>query len=279
MSEITSVCRRIENEVDCNGRFAYLPHTLFQSTLFSATRERSENEYRKNHTVIVKKENEFGDTVTVKSPQTLFARPDMGVFLAVVGLVQKNGFEPLIGQVSGEHSGKLWSKIPITELYDLTKMGIGGRSSARERLLQSLVTLGATSVEVQYKNPDKHNGQRHFAMSQFWLSTVVPRKGRGGSTIEFIISPFLLPRKHFLFADAELCNSLKSDTARAIFWNLICREHFRGTVEDWRRIIGSQYKAVRNWKKDHFLPALDELSRHKYTIVERDGRYSVRRAK
>lgn len=279
MSEITSVCRRIENEVDCNGRFAYLPHTLFQSTLFSATRERSENEYRKNHTVIVKKENEFGDTVTVKSPQTLFARPDMGVFLAVVSLVQKNGFEPLIGQVSREHSGKLWSKIPITELYDLTKMGIGGRSSARERLLQSLVTLGATSVEVQYKNPDKHNGQRHFAMSQFWLSTVVPRKGRGGSTIEFIISPFLLPRKHFLFADAELCNSLKSDTARAIFWNLICREHFRGTVEDWHRIVGSQYKAIRNWKKDHFLPALNELSRHRYTILEDEGCYTVKRPK
>ena len=57
IGEIASVCR-IENEVDCNGRSAYLPHTLFQSTLFSATRERSENERQKDYTVVVRKENE-----------------------------------------------------------------------------------------------------------------------------------------------------------------------------------------------------------------------------
>jgi len=274
-----NVCHQIETEVQGDGKLAYLPHPVFQNTLFLCTRTRNQDEYRKRN-ITVELTNTFRDKITVRSARTLFACPDMGVFLATVALIQKHGFHDLIDSVTGETVGRVRSIFPIGELYDLTGMG---RSSARERLLTSLETLGSVSVSVKYaKTPDNMERHRYsdgFHMASFWDMNIIPKRGRSGSLVEVFPSKYLLPNKRSLWADAELCNSLKSDTARAIFWSLICRQHYKGSIEQWRNLLGSKYQALRNWRRDHFLPALNELSRHRYTILEDEGCYTVKRPK
>ena len=82
---------KVNKDIVVDGRKAYLPHPIFQSTLFAATRTRKEGEYRKNGLTIVS-ENKFGDTITISAPRTLFVSPDMGVFLATVACAQRAGF-------------------------------------------------------------------------------------------------------------------------------------------------------------------------------------------
>lgn len=272
-----SVVKAIETEIEGNGKRAYLPHPFFQSSLFLCTRTRRPDEYRRR-SVTVEVTNRNGDVMTIRSARTLFASPDMGVFLATVALIQKHGFHDLIDSVTGETVGRVRSIFPIGELYDLTGMG---RSSARERLLTSLKTLGSVSVSVKYaKTPDNMERHRYsdgFHMASFWDMNIIPKRGRSGSLVEVFPSKYLLPNKRSLWADAELCNSLKSDTARAIFWSLICRQHCAGTVKDWMGYLNAQRSSTKDWRYRSFLPALAELTGHGYSVSEKDGIYVVKR--
>ncbi len=269
--------RPIAAVVEGDGRKAYLPHPFFQNSIFLCTRARNPDEYRKR-SVTVEVTNRNGDIMTVRSARTLFASPDMGVFLAVVALLQKHGVHDLVDSVTGEVAGRVRSTFPIGELYDLTGMG---RSAARERLLTSLDVLGSVSLSVKYgltpENLERHRLSLGFQMSSFWDLNIVPRKGRRGSIVELFPSRYLIPNDHNLWADAALCNALQIDTARAIFWALICRQHFCGTVAEWQKLLGSQYQALRNWRANHFLPALEELTKYGYKVTEKSGLYTVRR--
>jgi len=71
---------KTDEKIACDGKRAYMPHPIFQSTLFAATRVRRDGEYRKKSLTIVR-ENQFGDTVTIFTPKTLFVSPDMACFL------------------------------------------------------------------------------------------------------------------------------------------------------------------------------------------------------
>lgn len=260
-----------------DGRRAHLPHPLFQSAVFLCTRSREPDEYRKRSMVRAFK-NIFGDVVTIRSSRTLLACPDMGVFLATVALIQKHGFSELIDSATGETTHRVRSVFPISELYDLTGMG---RSSARERLLTSLEVLGSVTLSVRYaqteKNLVRHRNFRSFEMSSWWDVIIVPRRGRAGSLVELYPSHYLIPTEKNLWADAELCNKIKNDTARSIFWNLIARQHYKGGVEQWRNLLGSQSQSLRKWEVNCLCPALDELAVHGY-IVSNEGKiYTVKR--
>lgn len=265
-----NVCQ-IEAEVQGDGKRAYLPHPIFQTTLFAAVRERQKNEYRKR-SVTLERTNRWGDVLTIRSARTLFAMPDMGVFLATVALIQKHGFHDLIDGVTGETVGRVRSMFPIGELYDLTGMG---RSSARDRLLISLETLGSVSVSVKYaKTPDSMERHRYsdgFHMASFWDMNIISRKGRSGSLVEIFPSKYLIPNKRSLWADAKLCNSLKTDTSRVIFWNLICRQHLRASIHNWKKLVGSEAERVDKWRARQLMPAVEELAAHGYYIEEGDG--------
>lgn len=269
--------KAIETEIEGNGKRAYLPHPFFQSSLFLCTRTRRPDEYRRR-SVTVEVTNRNGDVMTIRSARTLFASPDMGVFLATVALIQKHGFHALIDAVTGEVTGRVRSVFPIGELYDLTGMG---RSSARERLLTSLDVLGSVSLSVKYgltaANLERHRLSMGFQVSSFWDVNIIPRKGRAGSIVEVYPSRYLIPNAHSLWADASLCNTLRSDTAKAIFWVLICRQHCAGTVKDWMGYLNAQRSSTKDWRYRSFLPALAELTGHGYSVSEKDGIYVVKR--
>lgn len=265
------ICRPTEPDVCGNGKLAYLPHPIFQTTLFAAVRERQKREYRKR-SVTLERTNRWGDVLTIRSARTLFAMPDMGVFLGTVALIQKAGFERLVGEHTGVFSDRLISIFPIRDLYDLTGMG---RSSARDRLLTSLEVLGSVSISVKYAETQasmaRHRNLRGFHLSSFWDLNIIPRKGRQGSLVEIYPTEALIPNRHSLWADAELCNSLKTDTSRAIFWSLICRQHLRTSIHDWKKLVGSEAERIDKWRARQFMPAVEELAAHGYYIEEGDG--------
>jgi len=268
----------VSEKIAVDGKKAYLPHPLFQSTLFAATRTRKEGEYRKNGLTIVS-ENKFGDTITVSAPRTLFVSPDMGVFLATVACAQKAGFRALVDSETGEMEPFAKTEFPMSWLYELT--GISSKGKGWYQLSTSLETLGHVGLSIRFSDKSafkRQKGKYSFIVTNFWNLFVEKRKGRKGSLVKLYPSLYLVPQEQFLWADAELCNKLKKDTAKGIFWQLICREHLTGTAEKWREWLGaSEDWEVKFWKSRRLMPALEELAGHGYMVKENGDEITVAR--
>jgi hypothetical protein len=262
---------KTDEKIVCDGKRAYMPHPIFQSALFAATRVRRDGEYRKKSLTIVR-ENQFGDTVTIFTPKTLFVSPDMGVFLATIACAQKAGIYHLIDpKTNDEEPYSLISKFPISWLYELTGMASNGMGWYQLR--SSLEALGQVGIRINYgmtKESFKRHGKNSlFAVDNFWRVFIEKRKGRKGSLVKLFPSPVLIPMDFYLWADAELCNKLKSDTAKGIFWQLICREHLAGTAEEWRQWLNAgEGRDAKVWKSRCLMPALEELAGYGYRIKE-----------
>ena len=269
-----------DEKIVCDGKRAYMPHPIFQSTLFAATRTRKEGEYRKNGLTIVS-ENKFGDTVTIFTPKTLFVSPDMGVFLATIACAQKAGIYHLIDpKTNDEEPYSLISKFPISWLYELTGMASNGMGWYQLR--SSLEALGQVGIRINYgmtKESFKRHGKNSlFAVDNFWRVFIEKRKGRKGSLVKLFPSPVLIPMDFYLWADAELCNKLRSDTAKGIFWQLICREHLTGTAEEWRKWLNAgEERETKKWKSRCLMPALEELAEYGYQVKENGDEITVKR--
>ncbi len=269
---------KVSKDIVVDGRKAYLPHPIFQSTLFAATRTRKEGEYRKNRLTIVH-ENKMGDRITVFAPRTLFVSPDMGVFLATVACAQRAGFRALVDAETGEMEPFVKTEFPLSWLYELT--GMSSQGQGRYQLLTSLEVLGQVGLTIKFSNKSvfkRQSGRFEFVVNNFWSLFIESRKGRKGSLVRLYPSPFLVPQEHFLWADAELCNKLKKDTAKGIFWQLICREHLTGTAEEWRRWLNAEEgQELKWWKSARLMPALEELAGYGYTVKEDGDEITVTR--
>jgi len=269
-----------DEKIVCDGKRAYMPHPIFQSTLFAATRVRRDGEYRKKSLTIVR-ENQFGDTVTIFTPKTLFVSPDMGVFLATIACAQKAGIYHLIDpKTNDEEPYSLISKFPISWLYELTGMASNGMGWYQLR--SSLEALGQVGIRINYgmtKESFKRHGKNSlFAVDNFWRVFIEKRKGRKGSLVKLFPSPVLIPMDFYLWADAELCNKLRSDTAKGIFWQLICREHLTGTAEEWRKWLNAgEERETKKWKSRCLMPALEELAEYGYQVKENGDEITVKR--
>jgi len=278
LSEKKLVKLGYDKSIVADGRRAYLPHPIFQSTLFAATRVRRDGEYRKRTLTIVR-ENQFGDSITISAPKTLFVSPDMGVFLATVACAQKAGYYALVDPMTGKPEPILKSEFPLSWLYELT--GTSSQGKGWYQLRSSLEALGQVSITINYdmtKENMKRHGRTMFAVDNFWRVFIETHKGRKGSIVKLFPSPVLLPREYSLWADAELCNKLKSDTAKGIFWQLICREHQSGTAEEWRKWLNAgEGREIKVWKSRCLMPALEELARYGYQVKEDGDEITVKR--
>jgi len=278
LSEKRLVKLEYDKSIVANGQRAYLPHPIFQSTLFAATRVRQNGEYRKNALTIVR-ENQFGDSVTIFAPRTLFVSPDMSVFLATVACAQKAGYYALVDPMTGKPEPILKSEFPLSWLYELT--GTSSQGKGWYQLRSSLEALGQVGITIDYdmteENMKRHGGAR-FVVDSFWRVLIEKRKGRNGSLVRLYPSHVLFPENHYLWADAELCSKLKRDTAKGIFWQLICREHLTGTAENWRKWLDAgEEREVKVWKSRCLMPALEELAEYGYQIKENGDEITVKR--
>jgi len=268
----------VSEKIAVDGKKAYLPHPVFQSTLFAATRTRKEGEYRKNGLTIVR-ENQFGDSITISTPRTLFVSPDMGVFLATVACAQRAGFHALVDAKTGEMEPFVKTEFPMSWLYELT--GISSKGKGWYQLSTSLETLGHVGLTIRFSDKSsfkRQKGRFSFVVTNFWNLFVEKRKGRKGSLVKLYPSLYLVPQEHFLWADAELCNKLKKDTAKGIFWQLICREHLTGTAEEWRKWLNAgEERETKKWKSRCLMPALEELAEYGYQVKENGDEITVKR--
>lgn len=258
---------------------ARLPHPLLQNAIFEAcrlseSRDSIEPEPGcKGLRVIFTKTNIDGDVMTITAPRRLKANPDMGVFLAGVALAQKYMGIP-------ENLEDLPLKVnvtfPITEFYDLVAPGDRRAMASKNRLRfdESLNTLAQTSIAVVYGNKGrkKHGGNTGYSMrSSLWDYRFNPLKGRGGGSIALAILSDFIPRDHYLWADAALCNRFGSAVSRQIFWQLVGRQHFKADVPALAEMCGLPPESrLDRWYKRNLLPAVDELNSAGY-IIKREG--------
>lgn len=280
MTELVKV--GVPEDLIVDGRRAYLPHPIFQSTLFAATRARRDGEYRKDTPTTVVHVNKFGDKLTVFAPRTLFVSPDMGVFLATVACAQKGGVHMLMDPVTNKLVEVSMVEFPLSWLYDLTGMASNGKGWYQLR--SSLEALAYVSIAIHRDAESIRNDRKYksrflsYSVSHLWSVNIETRKGCKGSIVRLYPSSLLVPDKTSLWADAELCNKLRKDTAKGIFWQLICREHLTGTAEEWRKWINAgEEREVKVWKSRCLMPALEELAEYGYQVKENGDEITVKR--
>lgn len=265
-----------------DGVKAYLPHVIAQGIPFFISRlprgQHAQFKEGPSSRKIVIRENYWGDRMKIESRRPLLVVPDMGVFLGTIALIQANKPERLIKEKSGEPSNRLFSEFPLRDLYNLLRA-----SKGRERLkvIESLEVLGGTTLSISIKNPQstqEHQRMRgRHLFESFWDFEITPRRGRGGSIITFYPLSALIPRDEYLWVDAATCNALRQDMARAIFWALLCRQHFAGTIAEWQQLLGTKDRNIWRWRDQRFLPALEELSMYGFKVREEEDKYVVSR--
>ena len=261
-----------------NGRRAYLPHSFFQNCIFAATRAvNNATVDKKTGFVVVTRANRAGDVVEIKSPTLLQARPDMGVFLAAIALFQKYVLRFEEENIPPGALCEYGAKFPLRELSELANISYKS-GSGREVLEDSLFRLGKTDIKVTFADPSKHFGSRVFEIHNLFNYIIERRVGPGQSVISIMPSFALAPQTQYLYADAAIANRLTSDTARAIFWILICRQHIMATPAQLLELCGASGKRVDDWKRRRLIPALEELREYEYTYVQnKDKTFTIRR--
>jgi len=238
----------------------FLPHTVAQSALFALARDPGVPFDEAARLIRVGGGNEIsfangkGDRVAIYAPRQLYCTPDMGVFLAVLAAAQQAGITEY--RLPEKTTPLFFSKFAISSLYEI----LGMSSKKSSRLWYSMDAIGATRISVEYARPEDHGGQAAWSTKSFWDMEYFSQKGRTGGHIEAMLAPCLVPQKHYLWVNAVELNRLRSDTARAIYWALLSREHWSLTVADWQKALRSTDPNTRRWKADCFIPALRELA-------------------
>ena len=253
-----------------DGRRAYLPMEFFQHNIFSATRRSGEEE---GSVVLTKGLNWKSDQVSIWSPKTLRATPDMGVFLAVVALTQRSVIEGSYKRADAVSQCYGYAEWGMKDLYNLTRSMHGGEGPII--LAQTIKMLGEMKITIRCADPCRHRNRSIIHYGPLWKTDIIPRKGPLGnlvriSPVRFLIPPFDESQESYQFAFADLCNILSSPTAKGIFWALLPREHLSAKPGQWGEIIGANNKDISRWCKTSFRPALDELVSKGYSVKEKD---------
>lgn len=274
--------REIEYQDIADDR-CYLPHTLAQSALFALARDpgcsfdEASRLIRCGAGTEISFTNLKGDNVTLYAPRLLYCTPDMGTFLATIAAAQQAGISEY--RLSSKTTPIYFSKFPVGALYEILAI----TSKKSNRLWYSLDAVGATRINVEYADPVKHGNQPKWSSRSFWETEYFPRKGRSGGHIEMMLAPCLVPQRHYLWANAVEINSLKSDTARAIYWALLSREHWGLTVDEWQKALRSVDQNQWRWRDEYLIPGLRELENLGFVWEKRETRdgikYIVKRPK
>ncbi len=247
-----------------DGKRAWMPHPLLQSTLFAATKPNHKPQR-------IERVNAFGDKIRIDSPRLLTTGTDLPVFLATLALAQKSG----IREYHIEGDRLFYSTFPIRDLYEVLCV----HSKNKKWLTSILYDIGRTSFLIEYKNPEKHRGRVKWESDHFWAPTVIAGRGRAGSVLRLRINQCLIPRPGvYLYAQVESVSMLKSAVAKGIFWALLCREALRASVSEWHSMLGATDEKLRRWRREELFPALEELSSLGYSWREcENGDFVIRR--
>lgn len=233
--------------IKADGDRAYLAHPIWRCRLFPVGRRTSEKFWTNKYI------NEFGDRCYVFAPERLKPCPDMSIMLTTIALIQHYGQHAL--EVCGRASGFVGARVPMDKLLKANKI----KKCNRQRLIDSIQRLGGIHIQIDYADPNQHMGSLAAVVTALWGAEIHEDE------IIFVCHKMILPRLGKLYRNASTVTALKSDTSRGVFWALGAREHYRGTLKQWRELIGvDEPKWADKWYKRTWLPAIQELKNQGY---------------
>lgn len=269
--------RKINTKINANGDRAYLPHPLFQSNIFAVSDSwQLESEAAEHRKWTFRHINRWGDTVTVKSCTPLTPAGHMGIFLSVISLFLKHceHKEPqtYTSDIQAERRQPSYAaEIPVSELYD--KLGEGysrlNKRKSWQRIETALTALATMTISVRYaqEQVQKHGGSLGFDLDGLFAWHREIRHGRSGSILHISLCDALMPyNEKPLYASAKICNVLRSETARTLFWNLTCSRHITATIDQYHAMTASVAGNIQKWKTEQFKPALEQLTSQGYYV-------------
>lgn len=226
---------------------AMLPHVVARIPLFTATRAPRE---RAGQGITIERTNSFGYVIKISTPRRLYCDLDLSVFLSVIALAQRHG----INQYELGSRSFFLSVFSISELYELTQTS--RKNSIK--IYDSLTALGSTNLSITFG--ERQDQRKQWESKPFWDLEIVSRIGRLGNLLDFNLNRFIVPNseKH-LFADVLKLQELSRPLSKGIFWALLCREHLKCPLEQWKNILGVTETKKSRWEQQSLLPALEEL--------------------
>lgn len=278
-NQITTAMTGVEKIND--GRRAFCPHPFFQNCMFALCSRLLQKDPDTGRFKF-SSSNSKGDTLTVESFQRI-RNDDMGLFLAVLALYQHSAAwfpeedreifrekavtkEVLRGIYSDVIIGDTSSAFTSDELYRIT----GKNWRALRTLQDRLWLLGSIRIRIDFANPAEHQGRNAWGRNGLWSYGYDGYVGKPGLWQMSVVND-LIPRDTYLWADAALCNRLKSDTARNIFWRMIEPQHknIEG-VSALKTFCGTAAAATSDkyFFRDQFGPAVKELESYGYSIED-----------
>ena len=239
---------------EADGSRAYLPHPVLQATLFSIARDPlGRGRLSRQGGVATQFITRMGDEVKIQSARQLYCSPDLNTFVSVIALAQEAGIKQYL--LEDKTIPVYFSTFGLSDLYTL--MNVSSRN--RQGILSSIEALGGTQITIRFADPSKYRNQTTWSSGTFWQADIITRRGRGGSIVELTLSPWLVPNGKYLYVDAVNLNKLKQDTAKGIYWALICRQHLSGTAEQWQEVLRSTDRNVWRFTNERFIPACKEM--------------------
>ena len=245
---------------------AMLPHVIARVPLFTATRA---PRARAETGVTIERKTVWGDEVKIQTLRRLYCDLDLTTFLSVIALVQKHG----ISHYNLGDWDLFLSSFSVPELYHLTNIP----RQMSEHLYESLRTLGATNLTIKFGDKSPVAQGKVWESKAFWEFQIKSRPGRAGNLLTLNVNPLLVPNERSLYADMEKLAKIRRPLSKAVFWVLLCREHYRGTLDDWKALLGVRDSKQIRWLEGAFIPALEDLEKIGYSWSMEEDKIRVSR--
>lgn len=244
------------------NRTAQVPFPIVQSEMFLPTTT-SVSPYRREWI------NQYGDRCNLQAPQAP-NHFDLVNFLAFLHVIQQErGVEktPL---------DELRYKVvmPMSYLYSILNLR---QTNQRRDLIDSLKRLARTSLEIQYKQPWKHNDCQELLLTSLTGDLkLFKHRGRTGHILEARPLQALVDDR-MLTVDVTRMIALEQPLSRIAAFFVACRPKngVLMTWEDWMRCL-STGKSLRHFK-ERFKKALVEMNKYGYGVEDRGSAVLIRR--
>lgn len=245
----------LNKAIKADGNRAYLGHPIWRSRLFPVGRRTNEKFWSQKYV------NEFGDKCYIFAAERLKPCPDMSVLFTTVALIQHYGQHEL--SINGKPSGFVGARVPIVKLLKVNHI----KTCDKKRLFDSIKRLGSIHITIEYSDPAKHQESSEVVITALWGAEFL------ADEIVFICHKTIFPKVGKLYRKASTVVSLRSDTARGIFWVLGARQHLKGALSQWRELLGIPCPVREDkWRRNTWLPAISELKSQGYECNQSDIR-------
>lgn len=213
--------------------------------------------------------NRYGDKCNLQAPQAP-NHYDLVNFLTFLHVIQQEkGIEKI---VLDEYRYKI--TMPLSYMYSILKLQ---QTNQRKDMIESLKRMARTSLEIQYKEPSKHNDCQELLLTSLTGDLkLFKQKGRVGHILEARPLQALVDDR-MLTIDVNRMIALEQPLSRIAAFFVACRPKngISLTWEEWMTCL-STGKSLRHFK-ERFRKALIEMKKLGYDVEDRGSAVLIRR--